>query len=321
MNMVRFTAHSALTAWQWGPFPLVVVACLVAAAYWYLRSDWRLAVRGRNWPTARRGSFLLGLVMIDLALQSPVATFAGSYFEAHVLQHLLLMVMAPVLLALGAPSTLLLQTSNRRTKVLWLGVLRSRWFAGITNPVVVWLFYFGGMLGFFLTPLVGIAMRHMALMDVLNLAFLASGCLYWWPMVGTDPIVHWKMGYGARMLNILLGGPFEAFLGIAILGQQQPIASMYTLASTHAGGGLLWAGTELSTIGGFIPIFLQWVRSEERQAMRDDHRDDRAAQAEAAGELPGAQVLPEPARKTTAWEAMWLARTGSVPHQGTVERT
>ena len=110
MNAEPFNTHTALTAWQSGPFSIAVAVTLVGLAYWYLRADWRLASRGRRWPGRRTLAFMAGLVAIDLALQSPVATFTGSYFEAHVTQHLLLMVVAPPLLALGAPSTLLLQS-------------------------------------------------------------------------------------------------------------------------------------------------------------------------------------------------------------------
>ena len=181
-------------------------------------------------------------------MQSPVATFTASYFQAHVAQHLLLMVVAPPLLALGAPSTLLLQTAGRATKKRWLAVLRSRPFAIATHPVLVWFFYFGAMFAFFLSPLLNFAMEHMALMDAINLAFLLGGTFYWWPMVGLDPIVHWRMGYGARLANLALGVPFESFLGIAIMSQRAPIASMYTLSSTRAGGALLWAATEAGHI-------------------------------------------------------------------------
>ena len=126
----------------------------------------------------------------------------------------------------------------------------------------MWFLYFGIMFAFFLSSLINLAMHHMALMDLLNVIFLLGGCLYWWPMVGADPIVHWKMGYGARMVNILLGGPPEVILGLVILSARTPIASMYSLASTHAGGGLLWISTEFAVIAGFIPIFWQWSRSD-----------------------------------------------------------
>ena len=78
------------------------------------------------------------------------------------------MVVAPPLLALGAPSTLLLQTAGRGTKKRWLTVLRSRPFSVLTFPVLVWFFYFGAMFAFFLSPLVNIAMHHMDLMDAFN---------------------------------------------------------------------------------------------------------------------------------------------------------
>src|SRR5579863_3491468 len=119
MNRVPFDLHNALTSWQSGPFSIAVAVALVAIAYWYLRADWLLASRGRRWSGYRTVAFLSGLVAVDLALQSPVSTFTGSYFEAHVTQHLLLMTVAPPLLALGAPSTLLLQSSSRAVKTRW----------------------------------------------------------------------------------------------------------------------------------------------------------------------------------------------------------
>jgi putative copper resistance protein D len=272
MAHLEFSVHNALTQWEFSAFPLSVAAVLIALAVWYLRADWRLAARGRRWSGARTASFMCGLLAIDLALQSPVAAMTGSYFQAHVLQHLLLMVVGPPLLALGAPSTLLLQTSSRQTKQRWLHVLRSGPFAVVSHPVVAWFLYYGVMFVFFLTSLLNFAMLHMWLMDLINIGFLFGATLFWWPMVGIDPIIHWKMGYPARMLNILLGSGVEAFLGVAILNSHKPLASMYTLSSTKAGGGLLWAATEVVTLGAFVPIFFQWMRSEARVAVRADQR-------------------------------------------------
>jgi putative membrane protein len=334
MKRVDFSLHSALTAWQNGPFALLVLAGVIMAAYWYLRADWMLSARGRRWPWTRTAPFLAGLVAVDLALQSPVATFTGTYFQAHVFQHLLLMVVAPPLLALGAPSTLLLQTARRRTKERWLRILRSPAFAVLTHPITVWCLYFGIMFAFFLSSLINVAMHHMALMDLLNLLFLFGGTLYWWPMVGLDPIVHWKMGHGARMVNILLGGPPEVILGLAILSLRVPIASMYSLSSTHAGGAILWISTEFVVIAAFMPIFWQWMRSDERAAARLDARATQPVPAEnAPSPSPSVQAgtpetdptpasPPAPARAParvpapnglTLWEAAWLARTGRIP--------
>ena len=272
MAHVGFSVHNALTQWEFTAFPVCVAAVLVAIAIWYLRADWRLAARGRRWSGWRTASFMSGLVAVDLALQSPVAAMTGTYFEAHVIQHLLLMVVGPPLLALGAPSTLLLQTGSRRLKQRWLSVLRSAPFAAISHPVVVWALYYGAMFVFFLTPILNYAMLHMWVMDLINVGFLFGATLFWWPMVGIDPIIHWKMSYPARMLNILLGSGVEAFLGVAILNTHKPLASMYTLGSSKTGGGILWAATEVVTLGAFVPIFLQWMHSEQRIAVRSDAR-------------------------------------------------
>ena len=314
-----FSLHNALTQWQFTAFPVSVAIVLIAIGTWYLRADWQLAARGRRWSGLRTASFMAGLVSVDLAVQSPVAAMTGTYFEAHVIQHLLLMVVAPPLLALGAPSTLLLQTSTRRLKSRWLAVLRSAPFAAISHPVVVWFLYYGVMFVFFLTPLLNFAMLHMWLMDILNIFFLFGATLFWWPMVGIDPIIHWKMGYPARMLNILIGSGVEAFLGVAILNSHKSLASMYTLGSTVSGGGILWAATEVVTLGAFLPIFVQWMRSEDRIAARSDSRG--GASMSIVAERPsgrdlvraGAQVAPVPVGSLTAWEYAWMARTGSVP--------
>ncbi|HXW34150.1 MAG TPA: cytochrome c oxidase assembly protein [Acidimicrobiales bacterium] len=306
MSNVRFDLHNALTAWQWSPFSIFIVAVVIALGCWYLSADWQLAARGRRWPGLRTMSFFGGLVAIDLAFQSPVSTFTGSYFEAHVVQHLLLMIVAPPLLAMGAPSTLLLQTASRKIKTRWLAVLRSRPFAVLTHPVTAWSLYFGLMFVFFLTPLINFAMQHMALMDAINIVFLIGGCVFWWPLVGADPIVHWKMSHGARMFSVLVGAAPETFLGVAILSLRDPIASMYSVQSTHAGGGLLWMSTEFATVIAFVPIFVQWMRSEERIAAREDARRE-------AGHRPSSSSRE--AEAAQRWEAEWMARTGSVPSQ------
>lgn len=314
MPRVAFSLHDLLTRWEMSAFPLLVVLLLVSAGVWYLRADWALAARGRRWKTKRTFAFFAGLVAIDLALQSPIATMTGNYFQAHIVQHLLLMAIAPPLLAMGAPSTLYLQTTSRRHKERWLAIIRSRPFAVLTHPLLVSFLYFGVMYIFFLSSLINVAMTHMWLMDIINLVFLFGGMLAWWPMVGIDPIIHWKSGFGARMAFVLVGSAIDAFLGVAILNLSHPVASMYSLSSTHAGGGLLWAGTDILALVAFAPIYTQWMRSEERAGRRNDlHQAKRRA-----AYLNGGDEIAVTTRQTTipskvsAWEAAWQ-RVGGPP--------
>src|ERR1019366_84415 len=277
MGPVHFSLHTALLDWQFGPFPLLILAACIAAGVWYLRADWALAARGRKWKPGRTASFFAGLFSVDLALQSPVATLTASYFEAHVIQHLLLMIIAPALLAMGAPMTLILQTSSRRAKTAWLRIFHSNGFAVLSHPLTVWVLYYGVMLAFFLTPTIGFAMNHMWVMDLINLGFLFGATLFWWPMIGLDPIPRWSASYPLRMVNLLIRFLLESFLAIALLSSRQTIAPMYTLSSTHAGAGVLWVLSELFTVIAVIPIFFQWMASEDRKTQREDARLDAAA--------------------------------------------
>jgi putative membrane protein len=274
MRHVPFTGHNVLTQWLASPFALLVLVSVVVAAIWYVRAERAISSRHHRWSSKRTVSFLAGLVAIDVALQSPVAAFTADYFQAHVVQHLLLMVVAPPLLAMGAPMTLALQTSSRATKVRILRVLNSRSFRIVTHPVPVWFFYYFSMFAFFLTVALGFAMNHMWVMDLVNLAFLFGSTLFWWPIVGIDPIPHWQMSHGARLANLMIGVPIESFLALALLSSTRAAAPMYSVASTHSGAGILWVGAELFTFLALIPVFIQWVRFEERKGARYDAQLD-----------------------------------------------
>ena len=287
--------HNALTQWSVGPFAFVVLVCLLLSAAWYLRATFQLERRGRHWPRSRIVAFIGGLLSVELAFQSSVATFAMSNFSSHVIQHMLLMILAPPLLAMGAPSTLVLQTSSPRTKTRVLQALHSPAFRVLSHPITVWFLYYGIMFVFFLSALLGIAMAHMDLMDLLNVVFLAGGTLFWWPMISPDPIPNWRMGYGAKFVNLLIGVPFESFLGIALMSETSPAASIYSLSGTHAGGGVLWSIGELSIAVAMFPIYRQWLRSDEREQHRSDRRD------------------PDIVGVDSGWAAEWQARTGHIP--------
>lgn len=265
-------AHTILFDWQLSIFPIVVTVVLIALALWYLRAVGRLGRRGRQWPTIRTMSFLGALAAVVIALGSSVATLSMYSFSAHVIQHLLLMIIAPPLAALGAPMTLLQQTSARPTKTLVLRVLHSRAFAVLRHPVPVFFLYYLSMYVFFLSSLLGYAMDRMWLMDLINLTFLLGATLFWWPMVGVDPIPGGRMPPAFKLLNLLIGVPIESFLGVAILMKATPVAPIYSLASSHTGGGLLWVATEIATLAALLPIYLEWTRADARTAKRVDAR-------------------------------------------------
>src|SRR5579884_4131648 len=138
--------HQLLTAWQWRFWPAdVALAVIIAVGAVYLWGVRRLHARRRRWPVRRAASFGAGLVVMVVAVMSGVASYDTSVFTVHVIQHLMLMMVAPPLLAMGAPVTLALQASSRPTQTGLLAVLRSSPVAVISMPLVAAGLYYAAM--------------------------------------------------------------------------------------------------------------------------------------------------------------------------------
>ena len=144
--------HTLLTAWQTDWLSLVSLAVEIAVAIGYVVLTRRLAARGRQWSAWRTTSFTAGILTIVIAVQSGLASYDDTNFNVHVVQHLLLMNVAPILLALGAPVTLLLQAGQRSTQQRVLKVLHNPIIEVMTNPIFVLVVFSVTMVGYFLTP-------------------------------------------------------------------------------------------------------------------------------------------------------------------------
>ena len=162
--------------------------------------------------TVQNGGLAAGLIVVAYAVEGGVAYYDVSNFTISVIQHLLLIAVAPPLLAMGAPLTLALQSSSPRTTTVLLKVLRGAPARLFTHPVVAFAGLMGTMYVFFLTPLYGFSERHPVLQAYLLLHFLVAGCLFWWPMVGKDLLPR-RFGFGTRFVLVFVSVPFNAVLG------------------------------------------------------------------------------------------------------------
>ena len=151
MNQVAdpYSLSFLLTGWQWGPFPLLVFLFSVASIYLYLKGYSLQRAKKHRWPLGRVISFIAGIVSLDVALQSSIAYLVNINFVAHIVQHLLLMIVTPALLALSNPSTMILQTAPKKYRQMWSKVLHSPVFVAVTNPITTWFTYYGLMWGFY----------------------------------------------------------------------------------------------------------------------------------------------------------------------------
>ncbi|HEY2565605.1 MAG TPA: hypothetical protein VGI44_17985, partial [Acidimicrobiales bacterium] len=116
--------------------------------------------------------------------------------------------------------------------------------------------------------------------------------------------------------NVRVGGFPDVLIGLASISARALVASTYTLASTHAAGGLLWTSNDFVSRFGCVPILLQWVHSDDRANARQAAKNSRNASPVATVDtfVPGIQTV-RTAQQITAWEEAWLARTGTLPTQ------
>ena len=260
-------------------FPFVVVA-----AAGYVVGVRRLHARGRAWPPARTATFLSGLAVILLATESGVAAYDRVLFSMHVVQHVLLGMVAPFLLVLGAPITLALQAGSRTTQRTLLRVLHSLPARVLTHPLTAWLLFGTSVVTLYFTPLYELSLRNGWFHVATHAYFVGAGCLFLAHVVGLDPMPH-ALGYGARLLYVLVLLPFHTFVGVALLTMNTVIASDWydgverswgasPLADQRTGAGLLWVSGELFGLLCIGIVVYQWMRAEERAAARHDRRLD-----------------------------------------------
>ncbi|MGH9184975.1 MAG: cytochrome c oxidase assembly protein [Acidimicrobiales bacterium] len=232
----------------------------------------RLAGRARRWPLGRSVAFGLGLLVLAVATLPPLAALDTDRFSVHVVQHLLLGMVAPACLALGAPVTLALQASSRARQVALLRVVHSAPIAMLTHPVVSWVVFGGSLFALYFSPVFGWSLRHEAVHDIVHVHFLLAGCAFVWPLVGLDP-VRWRLPHGARLLSVLLALPFHAFVGIALLQTDRVLGDGgWSVADQRVGAGILWAAGDLLAGAAAAVIFVQWAGADDREAARIDRR-------------------------------------------------
>ncbi|HEY1990241.1 MAG TPA: cytochrome c oxidase assembly protein [Acidimicrobiales bacterium] len=283
--------HNLFTAWQTDWISLTALCVEITIAVWYVVLTVRLRRRGRRWSPWRTASFLLGTLAVVVATQSGLASYDDSVFQLHVVQHLLLMNVAPIFYALAAPVTLALQASGRETQGRLLSILHNRAIEFITHPVLVVINFAGTMLIFFLTPFYQFSLEHPLLHELTHLHFLISGILYWWLIVGVDPS-RWRLSFPAKLGALAVGIPTTAVLGLALTQSRVSIAPLFhTTADTHAGGSILWIVGELFTLGAIGIVVVQWMRVDSREAARADRRAD-AADARSFRMRAGAEAIP-----------------------------
>jgi cytochrome c oxidase assembly factor CtaG len=282
------TVANLLFGWTFEP---AVVIPLVASALL-----WRYAVRRVNAqhpanpvPRIRSLTFYAALAAVAVALDSGIDRYDTVLFSVHMVQHLLLTLVAAPLFALSAPITLLLRLSSPATRRRWiLPVLHSRILRALSFPVVSWLIFAAVMWGTHFSPVFDRSLEDPFVHDLEHLAYLAAGVLFWWPAIGPDPS-PWRMSHPVRLMYVFLQMPQNTFLAVAILGAAQPLYAHYATLVTSWGpnplddqrtaAGIMWLFGDLAFLAEILALVVAWMRHEERETGRADRRADLAMAA------------------------------------------
>ncbi len=261
-------------------FPLVPTALILATTTLYLFGVYRLSRRGRRWPLGRTVSFCFAELLLSVGLVSGIDAH-DELFTVHSIQHVLIGMVAPIFLALSAPITLALQASHRRLQTGLLKVLHSPPAKVLSNPLVTWPLYGVSLFVLYFTNLYADTLTNQTLHTFVHAHLILTGCLFWWPAVGKDPLPV-RLGPWLRMFYLLVAIPFHTILGMALESQSKPIAPGVSLSDLHTGGGLMWVAGEATALLGVLAVFVQWLRADEREARRYDRVTAASAQLQLA---------------------------------------
>lgn len=290
------TLTSLLFAWSIDP--LITGGLLAAAAGWLLltRRVGRLHP-GHPVPAARTAAFLGGLAAIALALQSGIERYDTTLFSVHMVQHLLLMLVAAPLIALSAPVTQLLRATSPAPRGRWLlPILHSGVIAALGHPIVAWLSFTVVLWATHFSPLFDLALEDRGVHQFEHGLYLVTSLLFWWPVIAADPARR-RLPYPVRALYLLLQLPVNSFLGMAILFAPAALYQHYAtlgspygitaLADQQTAGGIMWLAGDVVFIVAILALVAAWMRHEERDAPAAERRADaqRAALSARADEL------------------------------------
>jgi cytochrome c oxidase assembly factor CtaG/putative copper export protein len=264
--------------------------------FFYLAGVWRLRRRGDAWPIHRTVLWVLGMLLLFLVTNGGVNLYQQYLFSAHMLAHMTLGMMVPVLLVPGAPVTLAMRAIAKRTDGSrgpreWISlVVHSRYLAIIGNPIVAAVLFVGSLWVFYYTPLFRWATTEHLGHEWMIVHFLGVGYLFVQSLIGIDPAPN-RPSYPVRLLILLATMAFHAFFGLALItGTGLLLADWYgamgwgtdALADQQVGGGIAWSIGEAPTVTLAIIVAILWYRSDGREARRYDRRADRDGDAELA---------------------------------------
>jgi cytochrome c oxidase assembly factor CtaG/putative copper export protein len=273
---------------------IFMIGLLVLAVALYIKGVVILTRRGDKWPVGRTISFALGISAIDFATSGGLGVYAHFAFSWHMVAHMVLGMIAPIGIVLGAPITLALRTLPQSRDGQELGVrgllikaLHSRYARVLTNPVVALAIFDGSLFALYFTSLFGGMMQSHQGHLFMSIHFILTGILFFHVIVGVDPNPR-KVPHIIRIVILFAAMSIHAFFSVALMSASTLIDGGYfeslqrpwsldLLADQRTGGAIGWAMGEIPILIALVATFIQWMRDDSHEAKRIDRNTARMA--------------------------------------------
>ena len=267
----------------------LILGLLIFVTALYIRGVVALSRRGVKWPIGRTISFAVGISLLDYATSGGLGLYAHFSFQYHMIAHMVLSMIAPIAIILSAPITLALRTlpigrdkDERGIRGLLLSILHSKPTALWTHPIVALAIFDGSLFALYFTPLFGELMSSHFGHMVMDLHFIAAGLLFFHVIVGIDPNPR-RVHHLVRVVMLLAAMSIHAFFSVALMSSNSLIDGGYfallerpwatdLLSDQKVGAAIGWAMGEIPIVVALIATFIQWMRSDAREASRADKR-------------------------------------------------
>jgi cytochrome c oxidase assembly factor CtaG/putative copper export protein len=275
--------------WLWVAFALVAGAA-------YLSGMLKLYRRGDKWSVLRSISWFVGLLTLVYITSGGPAVYGDVLFSAHMVEHMALMVIAPLFLAMGSPVSLALQAlaprrdGSRGIREWILVLVHSKFSQLITHPLFAAANFAGSLIIFYYSPLFGLAMRYHVGHELMIIHFTITGYIFVLSMIGSDPLPR-RFPYPFRLLLLLATMAFHAFFGVSLMMATALLSGEYfgnmgrawggsALVDQQTAGGVAWGVGEIPTLAIAMGVAYMWSRSDARETKRNDRAADRNKDAD-----------------------------------------
>lgn len=275
------TVASLLLDWTFEPFLTLGIA---GAVVWWLWAVRRVdAVHpGNPVPRRRTAAFLSGMLALAFALLSGVGLYDTTLFSIHMVQHVLLMLVAAPLLVLAAPITLVLRLSSSETRHRWLlPFLHSHVVRFMAHPVTAWVVFAAMMWATHFSPLFNASLEDPLIHEAEHVLFLTGALIFWGPAAALDPM-PFRMSHPGRIGYLFTQMTQNTFLAVVILNASAALYPHYAsldlgwgmtaLQDQRLAAGIMWIAGDAIFLIAIMAVVLGWMRAEKRDEARADRR-------------------------------------------------